>query len=254
MKNNYIKNGYIYLPDFFTDKELSEIKPVLLKFHKAWIADNQPFYHEKAVNSAYLTGTKYLNNLERLVLFKLIASEKIAYLLQSLPFQNPAFMNTQLFFNPHNPHQKNYWHRDPQYHLPEEQQKQALKGPEVIHLRIPLENEPGIELIPGTHKNWDSKEELAIRLEKNGKKNHENLSTGKVIPLQKGDLLLFSANMIHRGLYGKDRLALDVLFCEADPELLSFADKNCMPDEASMNLIDRPEPFANTLRIMTKQP
>ena len=28
---------------------------------------------------------------------------------------NPAFMNTQLFFNPINPAQKDFWHRDCQY-------------------------------------------------------------------------------------------------------------------------------------------
>jgi hypothetical protein len=35
-------------------------------------------------------------------------------------------------------------------------------------------------------------------------------------------VLLFSANMIHRGLYGNNRLALDILYCERDPQLTEF--------------------------------
>jgi len=63
-----------------------------------------------------------------------------------------SIMNTQLFFNPVNDGQKNYWHRDSQYHLSIEEQKEALVGPDVVHFRIPLTNEPGIELVPCTHQ------------------------------------------------------------------------------------------------------
>ncbi len=156
-------------------------------------------------------------------------------------------MNTQLFFNPVDSQQKNYWHRDPQYHLSLAQQQQALAGPEVVHVRIPLADEPGIELIPGTHKRWDSKEELDVRLERSGKKKYHDLSTGLALPLNKGDILIFSANIIHRGLYGKDRLALDLLFCEALPELMKFVDGDCLPSPAILDKLENPEPFINSI-------
>ena len=36
--------------------------------------------------------------------------------------------------------------------------------------------------------------------------------------------------MLHRGIYGQQRKALDVLFCDPVPELLRFADISCLPD------------------------
>jgi ectoine hydroxylase-related dioxygenase (phytanoyl-CoA dioxygenase family) len=248
---SYQENGYIFLRNFFENSELEEIHPVVLKFHEAWKNENLDFYSTRAVNSAYLTGIKYLNVNERLKLFNFISSSKILNIL--LPLLDEAmFMNTQLFFNPSNKEQKNYWHRDPQYHLSEEQQKEALKTTPVLHFRVPFLDEPGIELIPGSHAAWDTDEELEIRLEKNGHKNFENLSTGKTIKLNAGDLFVFSANMIHRGLYGMDRLALDILFCKSDPELAKFIDKDCLPSQLELQKIKNPEIFLNSLESTSR--
>lgn len=95
-------------------------------------------------------------------------------------------MNTQLFFNPVNPAQKNYWHRDPQYHLSIDEQKSALEGVNVVHYRIPLFGEPGIELVPASHKCWDTDEELDVRLARNNRRNSDDLSSGLTIELAAG--------------------------------------------------------------------
>ena len=174
---------------------------------------------------------------QRHILFQLIShSQLLKAVKQVIPA--PLFMGTQLFFDPVKPQQANYWHRDPQYHLSVEQQKLALTGPEVLHVRIPLTADPGIEVIPGSHKNWDTEEELQVRLEKNGHKNSESLSNGVQIPLEVGDVLLFSANMIHRGLYGQNRLALDILYCERAPELIEFIQVNHQPSAVMLAKLD----------------
>lgn len=170
-------------------------------------------------------------------------------ILTSIISQDPVFMNTQLFFNPVNKDQKNYWHRDPQYLLSLEEQKEALKKFSVLHFRIPLMNEPGIELIPGTHIKWDTDEELEIRLEINGRKNSEDISSGKIIKLESGDLLVFSANMIHRGLYGMNRFALDILFCDFDLEFANFIESDCLPSDHNFNMIENPAVFKNSLKL-----
>lgn len=115
----------------------------------------------------------------------------------SIHNRRPTFMNTQLFFNPVIESQKNYWHRDPHYHLTIAEQSLALKGPDVVHFRIPLFTEFGIELVPGNHKCWDNSEEVDVRLESNGHKNYEELSSGVIVKLETGDLMVFSANMMH---------------------------------------------------------
>ncbi|XQF94112.1 hypothetical protein ACOBV9_22565 (plasmid) [Pseudoalteromonas espejiana] len=75
-------------------------------------------------------------------------------------------------------------------------------------------------MCPSRIKNWDTPEELNVRLAKNNKLPSDNLTTGKTIKLNAGDLLLFSANMIHRGLYGKNRLALILFFAKMHHSLL----------------------------------
>ncbi|MCG9758119.1 MULTISPECIES: phytanoyl-CoA dioxygenase family protein [Pseudoalteromonas] len=237
--HNFDKYGYLVKPSFISPRELNKVKQVVLAFHHAWLADNYDFYQSRAINSAYLTAPKYLDEQQRLTLFQFIASGSLVSLASSIFSREFRFMNTQLFFNPANTTQLNYWHRDPQYHLTIEEQKQALLlGPEVIHFRLALEDEPGIELIPGTHKRWDSPQELNVRLEQSGHNNHECLPGSKVIPLVAGDLLAFSANMIHRGIYGKNRLALDVLLCEKRSELARFVREDCLPSNIMLAELD----------------
>ncbi|CCQ12789.1 hypothetical protein PALB_37290 [Pseudoalteromonas luteoviolacea B = ATCC 29581] len=216
---HYKEFGYVCLRQFFTQAMLDSVEPVVRAFHERWIDDNHAFYEANAINSSGLTAETYLEKEERKALFGLIGSESMSKLATAL-LNRPVYMNSQLFFNPFNPHQKNYWHRDGQYHLSLEEQKEALNGPDVIHIRIPLADEPGMELVPKSHKEWDSPLALDTRLEQNGRNKSDPLPEGKVIQLNRGDILAFSANMLHRGLYGQDRFALDILFCE--PQMHSF--------------------------------
>lgn len=117
----------------------------------------------------------------------------------------------------------------------------------MVHFRIPLVDERGIEVVPGSHTRWDTPEELDVRLARNNRKPHHDLSTGEEIALNAGDLCVFSAAMIHRGLYGLDRFALDILLCDPAPELLQFVDKNCLPAEVEISGIENPSAFLNTL-------
>jgi len=246
VSENFVKNGYVLAKGLFSSEELAEVTRVVQIFHDKWLNDNQAFYQERAINSAYLTAPKYLSDPQRMVLFKLLSSTKILNILQQAIAHSPAFMNTQLFFNPYNAQQANYWHRDPQYHMDLSQQQAALQGPEVVHIRIPLTDEPGIELVPGSHTRWDSQEELDIRMQQNQQASSQALSTGLEIPLQKGDVLLFSANMIHRGLYGLDRFALDLLYCESEPELLKFIQPDCLPNLQQLTQLENPSVFVSS--------
>lgn len=249
MNLKYKEKGYFIVRALFNEAELLELRNVLLEFHESWKNKNFELYAKKAVNSAYLTGVEHLSEAKRDVLFKFIGSTKLMSIVLSVIPNSPCFMNTQLFFNPVDEAQKNYWHRDPQYHLSVEEQKQALSGPDVVHFRIPLVSEPGVELVPGTHKQWDTQEELDVRLEQNNRRNHENISTGVKVELAAGDLLVFSANMIHRGLYGMDRLSFDILFCDSEPSLIDFIRDDCLPSQQITNALENATAFTNTIEL-----
>ncbi|MEE2670313.1 MAG: phytanoyl-CoA dioxygenase family protein [Bdellovibrionota bacterium] len=237
-----MEHGFKIIKNFLSSNTLKELEEILLRHHKSWCEENLDFYRKKAVNSAYLTKKESCPDEDRDFLFKLISSDKIYKELDSI-FSNkdPCFLNTQLFFDPFNIDQKNYWHRDIQYTgLPLEEQKKSVEedANNVVHFRFAIRDENGIELIPNTNKRWDSSLEYDTRLGLNGRTPSDDLPDGESITLNKGDLLIFSANMIHRGLYGKDRLAFDVLFCKPDPEILCYADISCYPEKEKLKKLD----------------
>ncbi len=253
---HYQQQGYVVLRDYFNEAQLRPLHQTIERLHDTWLKDNLHAYENGLINSAYLTrrhekpsslpekGRKAEEDRDKL--FQWIASESIVRHLRELFPSQFAFMNSQLFFDPCDKTQKNYWHRDPQYHLTLEEQKQAIESQNVIHCRIPFVDERGIEVIPGSQKNWDNDEELNVRLGINGRNNCDDLPAGASISLKRGDLLFFSANMIHRGLYGNNRLALDLLYCDRVPDLLAYVDPECLPTKETLAQLDNPQLFVTT--------
>jgi ectoine hydroxylase-related dioxygenase (phytanoyl-CoA dioxygenase family) len=247
--SDYNEQGYFVIRNFFSATEISSLRKVILKFHELWKQDNAIFYQEVAFNSSLITGSKYLSSGDRVALFNFISSKKMMNIVDAVIATNPAFMNTQLFFNPVNPQLKDFWHRDCQYDHDVDVQKKVIHDTQVLHLRVPLFDELGMELVPGTHKRWDNEEEFNVRQEEKGRESNEDLSTGKKIQLAAGDLLVFSADMIHRGLYGLDRLALDILVFDSAGDFVDYVDDDCLPDVSMLKKIDDPRLFINTLHL-----
>jgi len=252
LKSNYDEQGYFVIRDYFTEAEIASLRNVVLKFHELWKKDNEKFYKEEAFNSSLITGSEFLASDDRVKLFNFISSKKIMEVVESVIPTKPSFMNTQLFFNPVNPKQKDFWHRDCQYDHEVEEQKKAILETQVVHLRVPLFDELGMELVPGTHKRWDNEEEFNVRQEEKGRVSSEKLSTGKEIKLAAGDLLVFSADMIHRGLYGMDRLALDILVFDPEGDFADYVDDDCLPEISMLDKIDDPRLFINTITLKSQ--
>jgi hypothetical protein len=253
LSKQYQDQGYFVLRQFFSKSELLALRSVILRFHHAWQQDNREFYEQVAFNSSLITGSRYLDETDRLLLFNFIASTKLMSIINSTIETKPAFMNTQLFFNPVNSTLKDFWHRDCQYDHDIDMQKVVIHETQVLHLRIPLFNELGIELVPGTHKRWDTEEEFNVRQEENGRKSNDSLSQAKSIALDTGDLLVFSADMLHRGLYGLDRLALDILVFDSRGDFVDYVDPDCLPTKAMVNKINNPSLFLNTIALKRRQ-
>ncbi|TPD68425.1 phytanoyl-CoA dioxygenase family protein [Flavobacterium microcysteis] len=240
----YQEQGYVYLENFFSETEIEAIEKILRKFHEKWLEDNVAYYEKGLLNSHSLTSGNYLNQEEKTALFQFISQDKLQAILKTVFPKTPIFLNTQLFFDPKNSEQKNYWHRDIQYTgMSVEEQKTAIQNQNVVHFRIPMKKESGIELVPKTHREWDLLEEFEVRNSLNGAVPSDNLKRGKVIGLNRGDVLVFSANMIHRGIYGQDRFSLDVLFCDDIPQMRNFIDRNNYPSKEILENLNNTELF-----------
>ncbi|WP_410879995.1 hypothetical protein [Myroides sp. DW712] len=152
-KNTYSTDGYCYCPQFFSAKELEQLEVIVMQFHSQWLLQNKAEYEQKLINSHSITSSSFITEKERLTLFEFITQAKLLEIIGAIFPQKALFLNTQLFFDPFNPTQKNYWHRDIQYtEMSLAEQKERIKTQQVVHFRIPFRAEEGIELIEGTHR------------------------------------------------------------------------------------------------------
>ena len=78
-------------------------------------------------------------------------------------------------------------------------------------MHIPLVATAASELVPGSHRRWDTPEERRIRLHE---PLCESMPGAKRLHLEPGDLAFFHVNTIHRGLYyqGVPRRTIAVTF------------------------------------------
>ncbi|KGK01598.1 phytanoyl-CoA dioxygenase family protein [Thalassotalea sp. ND16A] len=244
----YQAEGYAIIKGLFTPTQLNTVQTVLSIFHRNWQKANQAFYQQHAINSAYLTAKQHLNDEQRLMLFEFICSDKLVAIAEKV-IKNPAFLNTQLFFDPANSEKNNYWHRDIQYDFSHRQQKAMLEsGPSMPHFRIPLTSEKGVEVIPGSHKRWDTPKELEVRIEANGKHSYDDLPNSRILEVERGDLLIFSAKMLHRGVYGNNRFALDILLVDDDSANLRSVSQDCLPDRKMFERLANPIVFERAMK------
>lgn len=260
IQNEYQENGYFILRDFFSPKEVLRLNELVDGVHAQWLeANREAFEQHGLINMHSLTQADYFADEpeNRKLLFKAIAPAKLVELIDEVFEREIHFHNTQLFFNPHNPEQSPYWHRDLQFSpIPEAEQKAAQAEMLSLHVRIPLVKEVGLELIPGSHQRWDTELERQVRLELDGHKNSEDLPESLLLDLEPGDLVVFNAQMIHRGKYSDNdtRKALDL--CVGSPhELLAGSlDPNNLPTQEELEGLGSDEWYRRAWDVVGEAP
>lgn len=105
--------GFVRIESFLNEPSLSELERILKKFHESWLVKNENFWMHS--NSAYIANGEFISSSERLELLKFAGSNSVVAEARKHLGQDVRFLNTQLFFNPLDEAQKNYWHRDIQY-------------------------------------------------------------------------------------------------------------------------------------------
>ena len=137
-------------------------------------------------------------------------------------------------------------------HIPDEQQQQLHHQLTSLHVRIPLVDETGIELIPHSHRHWDSAHERNVRFALNGHQQHDDLPDSKLIHLKQGDVLVFNAQMIHRGRYDFNvaRLALDICMGTPHPLIDGFRDRTVQPTAQELTQIGNRQWFIEAAKLL----
>jgi ectoine hydroxylase-related dioxygenase (phytanoyl-CoA dioxygenase family) len=257
-KDQFEEYGYAIFRDFYTNEEISLINEHVDRIYCKWRSESEAeIFNSKLVNMHSLTISEYFQEVpnQRTDFFKMIALVKLTDTVERLFGSGIYFHNTQLFFNPPNMERLPYWHRDMQYSpIKDSVQSEEQNNMLSLHIRIPLIDEKGVEIVMGTHKRWDTDLEKNVRFELNGHKNNESLPDSQLINLRRGDILIFSAQMIHRGNYelNAQRKAFDLCVGKFHPLTSCFLDPRVLPTEEEIDNIANSQWYTLAREITAK--
>ena len=251
----YQQHGYVLLPQLLSSQNIAGLNQSVMSIYSQWCSKNNHYTgFDQLVNMHSLTLPEYFAQQpeSRVTFFQQLSCSVLVERLQLIFGSKLYFHNSQLFFNPVDVARKNYWHRDMQYsHIHEEHQQQVHHQLTSLHVRIPLIDETGIELIPHSHRQWDSVHERNVRFALNGHQQHDDLPASQLIHLKQGDVLVFNAQMIHRGRYDFNaaRLALDICMGTAHPLIDGFRDRTVQPTAQELTQIENRQWFVEAAKL-----
>lgn len=255
-RQHFEHTGYLLLPGFFDAGWIAGLATIVERVFQQWLQANRTAcIEQRLINMHSLTSPGYFVRrfAERIAFFNLIANERLVALARDLFGDDLYFHNTQLFFNPIGTERQPYWHRDLQYGPFDENQQQRLL-PELLnlHARIPLLPERGLELIPGTHRRWDTPLERSVRLEAGGRRHFEDLPDGQCFDLRPGDLLIFHAHMLHRGNYAlnQDRRGFDIALGAPHPQMTGLPDPAHLPEREELPFVRFPDWYSRARTLI----
>jgi hypothetical protein len=105
------------------------------------------------------------------------------------------------------------WHRDSQFRRPDlELERKIISTTTTVHVRVALEDDDRLEIVPGSHSRWDTPEELRIR--KGACRATPEMPNAVRIELSAGTGCVFHAWTVHRATYRREpvRRTLDAVF------------------------------------------
>jgi hypothetical protein len=250
------RDGYVVLRDFWPAEGLGALTRVADRVLAQWQETQGAAWRSAGlVNMHALTHPQYFNTQPeaRVAFFHALLPPALTGLLDAVFGGGLYFHNTQLFFNPADPAQPPYWHRDLQYSAIHDAAQAREQGRLLsLHVRIPLLAETGLALVPGSHRRWDSEREHRVRFEKHGHRRDAPLPGETLLTLASGDVLVFDAQMLHRGHYAGNaaRRALDLCVGKAHPFTTSFLDPAVLPVAGELAQLDNGEWYREAWRVL----
>jgi hypothetical protein len=110
------------------------------------------------------------------------------------------------------------WHRDSQFVRSDpDLERELVTSAWSVHVRVALEDDDRLEVVPASHARWDTAEELRIR--RGSHRATDQMPNAVRIFLRAGDACLFHAWAIHRATYRRTpiRRTLDLLYASTHP-------------------------------------
>jgi hypothetical protein len=259
-RRNYQCDGFIIRRSFLSHEVVARFVEIGERVHAQWVEEQGEEARQlDVVNSTGLTATRYFRppfGAQRSIFFDALADDALWHLLTAVFGDDLYFHGTQMFFNPLGGRRRPYWHRDIQYMAFDETQRQALLGELChLHVRLPLRPERSFMLVPGSHARWDADRERDVRLERSGHETWEDLPGATAFDLYPGDILIFSAHMLHRGSYegNKIRLTLDLMLAKPHHRIPVTVDPDQLPTIDELTALRHPQWYERAQQLLLQR-
>lgn len=235
------RDGFVRFPGFLGGDELGSLEAICETVVDRWYARHAdaPWLY-RTTNMSGLTDPGLFDSERELVsLLELIADARILAPLRHCAGVEPLFHNTQFFFEQRHESWDGEWHRDSQFDARSDtDERERMESHTGVHFRIAFARDPWLELVPGSHRRWDSPKEYAIRRSEEPASRASAEMPGRVrVELERGDALLFHAWGIHRGSYRTEpeRRTLDLIYGWPGPSPTGAPQPLCFSDRTILD-------------------
>lgn len=218
-------HGYVVLPGFVTPTERAELRracDVALERARAESTENGHTTPKIGLFTERSYFSRRPDALDRLT--KFVGSARVCALLEGLALDGedgtPHLESADYYHEQTKRDWDGDWHRDSQFGQPDpELERRRILTTTSVHVRVALEDDDRLEIVPGPHRRWDTPEELQIR--KGSKRASSAMPGATRIVLAAGDACLFHAWTIHRATYRRtpSRRTLDSLYAFGVPSI-----------------------------------
>ena len=217
LADRWARDGFVIVRQLLlpeVTRQLGEIAEVTLaQWRQCNPETGEPGGNDEATTMRHLNHPGYYrqNPLALSQMLSACADQRILRAASTLLGSTPLFRCTSLFFNPLANSRDGGWHRDSQFHCPDEadEKQMILAGGDVgrsIQLQIALVPSDDVEVVAGSHLRWDTDAEYAIRRADGGSNNTSgDMPDATRVPLEPGDAVAFNPLGLHRGRYHTDR-------------------------------------------------
>lgn len=227
IRDHWESDGYVVLRKAFDDEYVQSLRESAEIAYQQFMLDSRPevepqgrsFGPDSWIMSHLNHPRYYRERRQDLVrLMDAIAHPLCVDAARRILGDEPAFVQVNLYVDP-SIGRPGTWHRDCQFRVDNEADEYEsfvaeADPPREIHMHIPLVYSQATAVVPGSHKDWDTPEQLLVR-----RSLTEGAMPGGVrINMQPGDLAFFHVNSLHRGFYDDQtpRRTIAVTFVRQD--------------------------------------
>jgi hypothetical protein len=212
------ERGFVILTAFLGSSEQFELRRACDTVLERARAQCRETAHTTPRISLFRDGSPLVSDLEMLSpVIAFASSSRVCRLLPPLALaQENATPQVKEAHYYHEQTKRNWdgdWHRDSQFGRTDpELERQLFESTTALHLRVVFEDDDRLEIVPGSHRRWDSAEELSIR--RGGNRATDKMPHAERVVLRRGDACIFHAWSIHRATYrcAPIRRTLDLLY------------------------------------------